>query len=82
MQGSHHAFNVQQDRALDYLSTCIDQVHTFGDILQLVIVELIYKVSRCWYPCDFKFTPQQLAVLPGLLPDRVSYLLGLPRQPF
>lgn len=34
-----------QDRALDYLSTCIDQVHTFGDILQLVIVELIYKVK-------------------------------------
>lgn len=37
--------NVSQDRALDYLSTCIDQVHTFGDILQLVIVELIYKVG-------------------------------------
>jgi len=37
-----------QDRALDYLSTCIDQVHTFGDILQLVIVELIYKV-RCLF---------------------------------
>lgn len=36
---------VVQDRALDYLSTCIDQVHTFGDILQLVIVELIYKVG-------------------------------------
>lgn len=35
-----------QDRALDYLSTCIDQVHTFGDILQLVIVELIYKVGQ------------------------------------
>ena len=34
-----------QDRALDYLSTCIDQVQTFGDILQLVIVELIYKVK-------------------------------------
>lgn len=33
-----------QERALDYLSTCIDQVNTFGDILQLVIVELIYKV--------------------------------------
>lgn len=33
-----------KDRALDYLSTCIDQVQTFGDILQLVIVELIYKV--------------------------------------
>ena len=33
-----------QERALDYLSTCIDQVHTFNDILQLVIVELVYKV--------------------------------------
>lgn len=30
---------------MDYLSTCIDQVQTFGDILQLVIVELIYKVK-------------------------------------
>uniref|UniRef100_UPI00358F8219 coatomer subunit beta isoform X2 n=1 Tax=Myxine glutinosa TaxID=7769 RepID=UPI00358F8219 len=38
--------HADQDRALDYLSTCIDQVHTFGDILQLVIVELIYKVCR------------------------------------
>jgi coatomer subunit beta len=36
--------HVDQERALDYLSTCIDQVHTFGDILQLVIVELVYKV--------------------------------------
>ena len=36
---------VFQERALNYLSSCIDQVHTFGDILQLVIVELIYKVS-------------------------------------
>lgn len=34
-----------QERALDYLSTCIDQVNSFGDILQLVIVELIYKVE-------------------------------------
>lgn len=33
-----------QERALNYLSSCIDQVATFGDILQLVIVELIYKV--------------------------------------
>jgi len=33
-----------QDRALTYLSSCIEQVHNFGDILQLVIVELIYKV--------------------------------------
>ncbi|TUL27019.1 Coatomer subunit beta [Bagarius yarrelli] len=38
--------HADQDRALDYLSTCIDQVHTFGDILQLVIVELIYKRAR------------------------------------
>ena len=36
--------HVDQDRALDYLSTCIDQIHSFGDILQLVIVELVYKV--------------------------------------
>ncbi|GFU27131.1 coatomer subunit beta [Trichonephila clavipes] len=35
-----------QERALNYLSSCIDQVHTFGDILQLVIVELIYKVCH------------------------------------
>eukprot|EP00096_Caligus_rogercresseyi_P016475 TRINITY_DN914_c0_g1_i3.p1 TRINITY_DN914_c0_g1~~TRINITY_DN914_c0_g1_i3.p1 ORF type:complete len:994 (-),score=266.26 TRINITY_DN914_c0_g1_i3:114-3095(-) len=33
-----------QERALNYLSSCIDQVQNFGDILQLVIVELIYKV--------------------------------------
>lgn len=37
--------HADQDRALNYLSSCIDQVPTFGDILQLVIVELIYKVS-------------------------------------
>lgn len=37
-----------KERALDYLSTCIDQVNTFGDILQLVIVELIYKVFRIY----------------------------------
>eukprot|EP00111_Clytia_hemisphaerica_P011216 TCONS_00032857-protein len=36
--------HVDQERALDYLSTCIDQVHSFNEILQLVIVELIYKV--------------------------------------
>ena len=32
------------DKALNYLDSCIDQVSSFGDILQLVIVELIYKV--------------------------------------
>ena len=35
-----------QERALDYLTTCIDQVHEFNDILQLVIVELVYKVCH------------------------------------
>lgn len=38
--------HVEQERALNYLGSCIDQVHTFGDILQLVIVELIYKVCH------------------------------------
>ncbi|KAI1727742.1 coatomer beta subunit appendage platform domain-containing protein [Ditylenchus destructor] len=38
--------HVDQTRALDYLSTCIDQVTSFGDILQLIIVELIYKVCH------------------------------------
>jgi coatomer subunit beta len=37
--------HVDQQRALDYLSGCIDQVNSFGDILQLIIVELIYKVQ-------------------------------------
>ncbi|KAI6172152.1 Coatomer subunit beta [Aphelenchoides besseyi] len=38
--------HVDQSRALDYLSSCIDQVNSFGDILQLIIVELIYKVCH------------------------------------
>nr|CAB3232868.1 coatomer subunit beta-like [Phallusia mammillata] len=38
--------HADQERALDYLSTCIDQVNTFNDILQLVIVELVYKVCN------------------------------------
>lgn len=37
---------VDQARALDFLATCIDQVQTFNDILQLVIVELVHKVCR------------------------------------
>lgn len=36
--------HADQDRALAYLASCLDQVNSFGDILQLVIVELIYKV--------------------------------------
>ncbi|KAK3097902.1 hypothetical protein FSP39_014288 [Pinctada imbricata] len=38
--------HADQERALNYLSSCIEQVTTFGDILQLVIVELIYKVCH------------------------------------
>lgn len=38
--------HADQERALSYLASCIDQVTSFGDILQLVIVELIYKVCH------------------------------------
>jgi coatomer subunit beta len=38
--------HADQERALNYLSSCIEQVNSFGDILQLVIVELIYKVCH------------------------------------
>ena len=37
--------HMDSERALDYLSSCIDQVNSFNEILQLVIVELVYKVS-------------------------------------
>ena len=37
-------FHVDQKRALDYFSSCIDQVNSFNKILQLVIVELVYRV--------------------------------------
>lgn len=36
--------HLDQDRALAYLDTCLDQISSFNEILQLVIVELIYKV--------------------------------------
>ncbi|THD26023.1 Coatomer subunit beta [Fasciola hepatica] len=38
--------HVSQSSALEYLVTRLDQVHNFGDILQLIIVELIYKVCH------------------------------------
>ncbi|KAK6637472.1 Coatomer subunit beta [Polyplax serrata] len=38
--------HADQERALNYLASCLDQVNSFGDILQLVIVELIYKVCH------------------------------------
>lgn len=46
-----------QERALNYLSSCIDQVQSFGDILQLVIVELIYKVMA-FFCQKFWFWPE------------------------
>ncbi|XP_026491728.1 coatomer subunit beta [Vanessa tameamea] len=38
--------HAEQERALAYLAERLDHVHAFGDILQLVIVELIYKVCH------------------------------------
>lgn len=38
--------HVDRERALEYLVSCIDQVNEFNDILQLVIVELVYKVCH------------------------------------
>lgn len=38
--------HADQERALTFLASCLDQVTSFGDILQLVIVELIYKVCH------------------------------------
>eukprot|EP00088_Acartia_fossae_P067595 TRINITY_DN8451_c0_g1_i5.p1 TRINITY_DN8451_c0_g1~~TRINITY_DN8451_c0_g1_i5.p1 ORF type:complete len:965 (+),score=304.23 TRINITY_DN8451_c0_g1_i5:70-2964(+) len=38
--------HADQERALSFLSGCMDQVQNFGDILQLVIVELIYRVCH------------------------------------
>ncbi|KAH9633916.1 hypothetical protein HF086_009729 [Spodoptera exigua] len=38
--------HADQERALSYLSSRLDNVQGFGDILQLVIVELIYKVCH------------------------------------
>ena len=37
---------VDQNRALEYLVRCIDQVQSFNEILQLVIVELVHKARR------------------------------------
>lgn len=45
--------HADQDRALTYLASCLDQVASFGDILQLVIVELIYKVRKHYKLNDF-----------------------------
>lgn len=46
--------HADQTRALAYLAACLDQVPSFGDILQLVIVELIYKVRTNVVYCSSK----------------------------
>ncbi|KAL3310812.1 Coatomer subunit beta, partial [Cichlidogyrus casuarinus] len=38
--------HADQATALEYLATCLDEVPDFDEILQLVIVELIYKVCH------------------------------------
>ncbi|KAA3675882.1 coatomer subunit beta [Paragonimus westermani] len=38
--------HVSQSSALEYLVDRLDQVQNFGDILQLIIVELIYKICH------------------------------------
>ncbi|KYQ91924.1 coatomer protein complex beta subunit [Tieghemostelium lacteum] len=39
-------FNCAQDKAVEYLSTVLDQVPNFGDMLQFIVVELIRKVCK------------------------------------
>jgi vesicle coat complex subunit len=58
---------VEQKRALEYLSACLDQIGTFGDILQLVIVELIYKV--CAYIIYLLKKSELIFFLKGLPPQ-------------
>ncbi|GAM17731.1 hypothetical protein SAMD00019534_009060, partial [Acytostelium subglobosum LB1] len=39
-------FNCAQDKAVEYLSGVLDQVPSFGDMLQFIVVELIRKVCK------------------------------------
>jgi coatomer subunit beta len=39
-------YNCAQPKALEYLNTVLDQVPSFGDILQFVTIELLRKVHR------------------------------------
>lgn len=60
--------HVDQARALDYLVGVLDQLNSFGDILQLVIVELIYKVRLRLRVSDSGNTAQRPAATrwPGM----------------
>lgn len=66
--------HADQERALAYLADRLDHVHGFGDILQLVIVELIYKV-RISGSKDYDFSmATKVFEDQGATPTR-SYLL-------
>eukprot|EP01116_Phalansterium_solitarium_P017107 TRINITY_DN4132_c0_g1_i2.p1 TRINITY_DN4132_c0_g1~~TRINITY_DN4132_c0_g1_i2.p1 ORF type:complete len:946 (+),score=352.53 TRINITY_DN4132_c0_g1_i2:57-2894(+) len=39
-------FNCAQDKAIEYLSEVLDQVSSMGEVIQLIVVELIRKVCR------------------------------------
>jgi coatomer subunit beta len=39
-------FNTHPDKALAYLMSVMDQVATFGEVLQLIVLEMIRRVSR------------------------------------
>lgn len=38
--------NSSQEKAVEYLNSVLDQVATFADILQLLVVDLIRKVCK------------------------------------
>ncbi|KAK6137830.1 hypothetical protein DH2020_028433 [Rehmannia glutinosa] len=44
-------FNCAQDRAINYLLTNVDRVSDWGELLQMVVLELIRKVSAVVYEC-------------------------------
>lgn len=55
--------HAEQERAHQYLAARLDQVHGFGDILQLVIVELIYKVRVISDVCRSIFKSYKISYL-------------------
>lgn len=39
-------FNCAQDKAISYLTEILDQIQNFGEMLQLIVVEMIRKAVR------------------------------------
>lgn len=39
-------FNCAPEKAVEYLSSVLDEVPSFGDMLQFIVVELIRKVCK------------------------------------